>query len=320
MGKKCIQLVALGLSMDSESKNRGAQDLFEELNASGEIDNCLTLSDCIPDAVHLGKRILRQFSNWFLIVQGCRINKIQLRTLRNDPNINGELKKHLTVAACRNRDRMDVESMLEISDYTVRNIVSTGAPYITETLIPEKYKLYEGNKKGVVSSPSGICLASPGTFLFTDSREGKLHSAQLHYPVDVVESSSSLCTLVGVAFKDGVVYIADNGNIRIAYCDLSGKIVYDLARLTVKELKKVLEDLKLIPANTTNLHKADLKQLLQNWIDQQQPEPGVENDLSETGQRKQLKTVVSGKMRSLKCNMTLKNPSALHIWPCTFGK
>ena len=43
--------------------------------------------------------------------------------------------------------------MLEISDHTVRNIVSTGAPYITETLIPEKYRLYEGNKKGVVSSP-----------------------------------------------------------------------------------------------------------------------------------------------------------------------
>ena len=109
MGKKMhTTIVALGLSMDSESKNRGEQDLFEELNASGKIDNCLTLSDCIPDAVHVGKRISHQFSNWFLIVQGYRINRIQLRTLRHDPNINGELKKHLTVAACRNRDRMDV--------------------------------------------------------------------------------------------------------------------------------------------------------------------------------------------------------------------
>ena len=52
--------------------------------------------------------------------------------------------------------------------------------------------------------------------------------------------------------------------------------------------------------------KQIFKQLLQNWIDQQQPEPGVENDLSETGQRKQLKAAVNGKMRSLKCNMTLK--------------
>ena len=51
----------------------------------------------------------------------------------------------------------------------------------------------------------------------------------------------------------------------------------------MKELKKVLEDLKLIPADATNLRKADLKQLLQNWKDQQQPEPGAENDLSETG-------------------------------------
>ena len=125
--------------------------------------------------------------------------------------------------------------MLKISDHTVRNVVSTGAPYITETLIPEKYRLYEGNKKGAVSSPSSICFASPGTFLFTDSREGKLYSARLHYPVDVVELSSSLCTPLGVAFKYGVVYIVDNGNSRIAYCDLSGKIVYDPARPTVKE-------------------------------------------------------------------------------------
>ena len=109
MGKKMhTTIVALGFSRDLESKNRGAQDLFEELNASGEIDNCLTLSDCIPDAVHVGKQISRQFSNWLLIVQGYRINRIQLRTLRHDPNINGELKKHLTVAARRNRDRMDV--------------------------------------------------------------------------------------------------------------------------------------------------------------------------------------------------------------------
>ena len=115
-----------------------------------------------------------------------------------------------------------------------------------------------------MSSPSGICLASPETFLFTDSREGKLYSARLHYPVDVVELSSSLCTPLGVAFKDGVAYIVDDGNSRIAYCDLSGKIVYDPTRLTVKELKKVLEDLKLIPADATNLRKPDLKQLLQN--------------------------------------------------------
>ena len=95
-------IVALGLSMDSESKNRGAQDLFEELNASDEIDKCL------PDAVHVEKQISRQFSNCFLIIQDYRINKIQLRTLRHDPNINGGFKKHLTVTSCRNRDRMDV--------------------------------------------------------------------------------------------------------------------------------------------------------------------------------------------------------------------
>ena len=130
-----------------------------------------------------------------------------------------------------------------------------------------------------MSSPSSICLASPGTFLFNDSREGKLYSARLHYPVDVVELSSSLCTPLGVAFKYGVVYIVDNGNSRIAYCDLSGKTVYDPARPTVKELKTSIGRFKLIPANAVNFRKADVKQLLPNWIYQQQPELGAENDL-----------------------------------------
>ena len=43
--------------------------------------------------------------------------------------------------------------------------------------------------------------------------------------------------------------------------------MYDPARLTVKESKKVLEDLKLISANAINLCKADLKELLQNCMD-----------------------------------------------------
>ena len=68
-----------------------------------------------------------------------------------------------------------------------------------------------------------LCLS--GNFLFADSREGKLYSARLHYLFDVVELYSTPCIPVCVAFKDGVIYIADNSNSRIAHCDVSGKFM-----------------------------------------------------------------------------------------------
>ena len=99
--------------MDSESRNKAAQDLLEEKKNDNTVDPYLILSQCLPDPVHVGKRMSRQLSNWYLVVNGYRTNRVQLRTLRNDPHLKGLLVKHLTVAACRNRDRMDVDSMLE---------------------------------------------------------------------------------------------------------------------------------------------------------------------------------------------------------------
>jgi len=103
-GHKCVKGAVLALAMDSESKNQAA---FKEFEESREImgDPCLSLTSCFPDAVRVGKRISRSFSNWFIIVQGYRINRILLRTLRNDPYVKEHLKPHLSLASCRNRDR-----------------------------------------------------------------------------------------------------------------------------------------------------------------------------------------------------------------------
>ena len=65
------------------------------------------------------------FPNAFLILfmqeRRCHSNSVtgiypvQLQTLGNDPHLKGLLMEHLTVAACRNKDRMDVDPLLEIS-------------------------------------------------------------------------------------------------------------------------------------------------------------------------------------------------------------
>ena len=117
--------------------------------------------------------------------------------------------KRLTVAVCRNRDRMDVDSMLEISSAPVRQIIQTNVDTITDTLIPEKFRLHEGNKKGVLTNPSTVCLGPRGQLFLVDSYKGQLFSARLHYPVGVTEICSSLRMPLAVANRQGVVYVAE---------------------------------------------------------------------------------------------------------------
>ena len=165
--------MVLVFAMDSESRNKAAQDLFDEKKKENSLDP-YSLAQCLPDPVHVGKRMSRQFSNWYLIVNGYRTNRVQLRTLRNDPHLKGLFMKHLTVTACRNRDRMDVDSMLEISSTSVRQIIQVNVDTITDTLIPEKFRLYERNEKGVMTNPSGLCLGPHGQIFLVDSSKGKL--------------------------------------------------------------------------------------------------------------------------------------------------
>ena len=316
-GVKCIKSVVLVFAMDSESRNKAAQDLFDEKKKENSVDPGLSLAQCLPDPVHVGKRMSRQFSNWYLIVNGYRINRVQLRTLRNDPCLKGMLMKHLTVAACRNRDRMDVDSMLEISSTSVRQIIQTNVDTITDTLIPEKFRLYEGNKKGVLTNPSGLCLGPHGQIFVVDSSKGKLFSARLHYPVDVTEICAGLSLPLAVAYRDGVVYVAEYTGGKVTYIDLEGKTVYNPDRMTVKELKTVLKDLKILQSGVKSTKKKDLQQKLSNWIASKRNR--LNDDLAsseisgESSPRMSSGSKQKGDKGALILQNGVKEPTALHF-------
>ena len=64
---------------------------------------------------HVAKNDGASFAtNWYCFVDGNRINLVPLRTARADPNSKHLLIPHLSLAACRNRDRMDVDTVIEI--------------------------------------------------------------------------------------------------------------------------------------------------------------------------------------------------------------
>ena len=109
-----------------------------------------------PDAVHVAKNDRASFANWYRFVDGNRINLVLLRTARVDPNSKHLLMSHLSLAACRNRDRMDVDTVIEICSPEVQQGLAN-AKLKVQALIPEVYRIYEQGgsvKESSLSMPS----------------------------------------------------------------------------------------------------------------------------------------------------------------------
>ena len=74
---------------------------------------------------HVAKNDRASFANWCRFVDGNRINLVLLRTAQADPNLKHLLIPHLSLAACRNRDRMDVDTVIEICSPEVQQGLAT---------------------------------------------------------------------------------------------------------------------------------------------------------------------------------------------------
>ena len=127
---------------------------------------------------HVAKNDRASFANWYRFVDDNRINLVLLRTARVDPNLKHFLMPHLSLAACRNGDRMDVDTVIEICSPEVQQGL-TNAKLIVQTLIPEVYRIYEANKDGVLRSPVSVRPAFWGTIRISDKDKGKIFSARL---------------------------------------------------------------------------------------------------------------------------------------------
>ena len=152
--------------------------------------------------------------------------------------------------------------MLEISSKSVRDVVSH-CSFITQTIIPEVYRVYDGNKKGVIGAPTVICNGGQGSLFIADINGG-LYSARLHYPVDVCEIEKGLSMPLGIAHSKGVLYVAENGKGKIRVIDTVGNTVYNPNLLTVKDLKSVLRNLgvSFTASATKDVLKTCLKETL----------------------------------------------------------
>lgn len=141
---------------------------------------------------------------------------------------------------------MDVDLMFEILSIFVRQIIQINVDIIIDILIFEKFRFYEGNKKGVLINLFGLCFGFYGQIFVVDSSKGKLFLVRFYYFVDVIEICVGFSLLLVVVYRDGVVYVVEYIGGKVIYIDLEGKTVYNFDRMIVKELKIVLKDLKIL--------------------------------------------------------------------------
>jgi hypothetical protein len=225
------------------------------------------LFSAIADAVHVAKRKRQGFSNWFLWVDDVRINLVQLRELRNDPSLYSELSKLIPLSAVRNRDRQDVESVLQISAPAVTDVLKTNAAKVTHTVVPERYRITDDNKEGVLKNPVGIAIGPLGNMFISDIGSQKVLKVRVsHYPANVTVEVDSLDCPVGIAVQKGVLYIAESRKSYIVFKDLTGQTVLDPNKLTVAQLRKFLKEAGAWDDSDNRKKKKPLKDKLQQVL------------------------------------------------------
>ena len=108
------------------------------------------LQNCLPDDVHLGKSLKCRWTNWFIDLEGARSNLVHTLRDSGSLDIHRKLRKCLTLACVRNKDRMAVEPIVRLTRPTVLNVLEEVA-FVVHTVVPEKYRFWKSNQGELAS-------------------------------------------------------------------------------------------------------------------------------------------------------------------------
>ena len=124
----------------------------------------------------------------------------------------------------RNRDRQDVESLVELGCPEIRSTLTRSVKKITHTLVPEKFRLTKDNVKGIFSYPFSVCCGNLGVLYVSDIEKGKVFSVLAsHYPAEVETVLKGLSNPIALSFHEGGLYVAECSKNRISNKDLAGE-------------------------------------------------------------------------------------------------
>ena len=171
--------------------------------------------------------------------------------LRNEssPEITEVLQNLLTAESVRNKDRMATEPLTILTDPKLLTYLdSIKDMFLTISILPDRYRVSDTNKRGMYEHPYALCSASNGNiFLNWNSkiRSSDLIQVRLHSPADSkivhrnVESKGlSLCYLNGSALfcgEKGILYVDIEGKFTL--CLSCMKSIINIALLSLMPCK-----------------------------------------------------------------------------------
>ena len=155
--------------------------------------------------------------------------------LRNEsrPEIAGILQNLLTAESVRNKDRMATDPLTILTDPKLLTYLdSIKDMFLTISILPDRYRVSDTNKRGMYEHPYALCSASNGNIIFLNwnslTRSSDLIQVRLHSPADskivhrnVQSKGPSLCYLNGSA-----LFCGEKG---ILYVDIEGKFTLYLS-------------------------------------------------------------------------------------------
>lgn len=178
---KCVRIHCVFLASDQESKEasfmawleKNREDLFP-----------------VPDGVHLLKTVRSGVYWWWLFVGDDIVSMRLIMVLRasRDAAVQRVIFAAVSAAALTNRDRMNVESAVEILSFELCDAIPKGKRLLV-TIYPEVWTpLTRDCPASAVGCISGItCMPSGCTMFISDSANAKIFMARLRCPIQLTE-------------------------------------------------------------------------------------------------------------------------------------
>ena len=263
----CQRMTCLLLPADCESyQNTGMELWLKRYRSSSTEEQLHSLALPCPEDVHLVKRLRAALKNYWISVDGQRINLSILWFMRNQGSLETRRKweRALPGSAVLGRDNMDVDSVLHQSAPAVRQLLNDPEnSAIVVEIVPDRFRYWTGNRPGVVGSPTSICMADFGYIAFTDCDRGVLFLADNHSPTNVSALARNLDRPDCVTYARGLIVFAETGKRKGLKCaDLSGDHVLSPDSMKIAQLKTACSSRGL----ATTGRKADLSARLADWL------------------------------------------------------
>ena len=225
--KDCIRLCQLGWASDCESKQKAYMERMNELLPKHH-------QHAFPDAPHNIKSVRSGLFWYWVLLDNFLVCLRLLLVLRKDANLEmrSKMKTAVSLKALKNKDRMCVETAVEVLSPPVQEAIPEERVVIT--IVPEIYTFWKQNLPGVVKCPVGVAVdEKSGIVFFSDISNPTVCKSDLHCPANVSSiagngkpgrnngRSSSFTQPAGLCIFDNLIFLCDAGNSCIRIVDVS---------------------------------------------------------------------------------------------------